>query len=149
LQVALGSAPPTGTGVHVPGDVATAHDWHVPAHAVRQQTPCAHTPVAHSVPSLHAAPGDLSPHEPLLHTDGETQSASAEQVALQTASPHLKGAQEIAAGVTHAPAPSQVDPAVYVVPVAGQVAPAHGVPCGYFWQDPASHMPLVPQVALP
>jgi hypothetical protein len=35
------------------------------------------------------------------------------------------------------------------VPFAGQVAPAHGVPCGYFWQAPASHMPFVPQVALP
>ena len=35
------------------------------------------------------------------------------------------------------------------MPFAGQVAPAHGVPCAYFWQEPASHMPLVPQVVLP
>jgi hypothetical protein len=36
-----------------------------------------------------------------------------------------------------------------VVPFAGQVAAAQGVPCGYFWQAPASHMPFVRQVAPP
>jgi hypothetical protein len=135
--------------VQVPGAVATAHDWQVPAHAVRQQTPCAHTPVAHSVPRLHAAPGDLSPQEPSLHTEGATQSASDVQVALHAAAPHWNGAQEIAAGVTHAPAPSHAEAPVYVVLLAGQVAPAHGVPWGYFWQAPASHMPFVPQLVLP
>jgi hypothetical protein len=93
--------------VHVPGAVETAHDWHVPVHAVRQQTPCAQMPVAHSLPSLQAPPGDLRPHEPLLHTEGETQSASAVHVPLQAEAPHLYGAQEDAAGVTQAPAPSQ------------------------------------------
>jgi hypothetical protein len=149
LHVPLGSAPPRSTGVHVPGAVATAHDWQVPEHAVRQQTPCAQTPVAHALPSLHGAPGDLSPQEPLLHTEGETQSASDAHVALHTESPHLKGAQEVAGGVTHAPAPSHAEAPVAVVPLAGHVAPAQGVPCGYFWQPPASHMPFVPQLALP
>ena len=149
LHVPLGSAPPRSTGEQVPGDVATAHDWHVPVHVVRQQAPCAQMPVAHSVPSLHAAPGDLSPQEPLAHTEGETQSASDLHVALQAESPHWKGAHEVAAGVTQAPAPSHAEAPVYVVPLAGQVAPAHGVPCGYFWQAPASHMPLVPQLVLP
>jgi hypothetical protein len=129
--------------------VGTAHDWQVPVHAVRQQTPCAQKPVAHSVLSLHAAPGDLSPQEPLAHTEGETQSASDLHVALQAESPHWNGAQEVAAGVTHLPAPSHAEAPVNVVPVAGQVAPAQGVPCGYFWQAPASHMPFVPQLALP
>jgi hypothetical protein len=88
LHVPVGSAPPAATGVHVPGAVATAHDMQVPAQAVRQHTPCAQMPVAHSVPSLHTPPGGLRPHEPLLHTDGETQSASAAHVALQTDPPH-------------------------------------------------------------
>jgi hypothetical protein len=135
--------------VHVPGAVETAHDWQVPAHAVRQQTPCAQMPVAHSLPSLHAPPGDLSPQDPLLHTEGETQSASDAHVALQTETPHVKGAQEVAAGVTHAPAPSHAEAPVNVVPLAGQVAAAQGVPCGYFWQPPASHMPFVPQLVVP
>jgi hypothetical protein len=33
--------------------------------------------------------------------------------------------------------------------VVGQVATAQGVPCGYFWQAPASHMPFVPQLEAP
>ena len=114
--------------MHVPGCVGTAHDWQVPVHAVRQQTPCAQKPVAHSVPSLHAAPGDLSPQEPLAHTEGETQSASDLHVALQAESPHWNGAQEVAAGVTHLPAPSQVDWLVKVVVAAGQVGSLHFVP---------------------
>ena len=114
--------------MQVPGDVATAHDWHVPAHAVRQQTPCAQKPLAHSLPSAHVAPGDLRPHEPLLHTEGETQSASAVHVPLQAEAPHLYGAQEDAAGVTQAPAPSQVRPRVSVVAPAGHEAGAQLVP---------------------
>jgi hypothetical protein len=149
LQVPLGSAPFTTTGAQVPADVGIAHDMHVPAHAVWQQTPCAQIPVKHSVPSLHDPPGDLSPQEPLSQVDGATQSASDAQVALQTEVPHLYGAQEVAAGVTHAPAPSQADAPVDVVPLAGQVAAAHGVPCGYFWHAPASHMPFVPHEGAP
>ena len=33
--------------------------------------------------------------------------------------------------------------------MVGQVATAQGVPCGYFWQAPASHMPFVPQLEAP
>jgi hypothetical protein len=89
LHVPVGSAPFTPTGPHVPADVATAQDMHVPAQAVRQQAPCAQMPVAHSMPSPHAAPGGLRPHEPLLQTEGATQSASDAHVALQTDAPHL------------------------------------------------------------
>jgi hypothetical protein len=88
LQVPVGSGPPAATGVQVPGAVPVAHDMQVPAQAVRQHTPCAQTPVAHSVPSLHEPPGGLSPHEPLLQTEGDTQSASAVQIPLQTEPPH-------------------------------------------------------------
>ena len=89
MHVPVGSTPFTGTGPQVPAEVATAHDTHVPAHAVRQQTPCAQMPVVHSVPSPHVAPGDLRPHDPLLQTEGATQSESEVHVALQTEEPHL------------------------------------------------------------
>jgi len=148
-QVPLGSTPFAGTGLHVPGDDATAHDMHVPVHVVRQQTPCAHVPVAHSLPSPHGAPGALRPHEPALQTEGATQSALAVHVALHAEAPHWYGAHAMAAGVTQAPAPSQVDAGVNVAPLAGHVAPPHGVPCGYFWHPPAAHMPLVPHVEVP
>jgi hypothetical protein len=112
LHVPVGSAPFRGTGAQVPADVATAHDMHVPVQAVRQQTPCAQKPLAHSLASPHVAPGDLRPHDPALHTDGARQSASEVHVALHADAPHLYGAHEVAAGVTHAPAPSQLEPGV-------------------------------------
>jgi hypothetical protein len=89
LQVPVGSKPPAETGEHVPGAELSAHDMQVPAHEVRQQTPCAQKPVAHSDPSPHVAPGDLRPHEPPTHNEGATQSASAVHVALHAAAPHL------------------------------------------------------------
>lgn len=89
VHVPVGSEPPAATDTHVPGAVEVAHDMHEAPQAVRQQTPCAQKPAAHSEPSLQAAPGDLSPHEPLTQIEGEAQSASAVQVALQAATPHL------------------------------------------------------------
>jgi len=56
---------------------------------------------------------------------------------------------DVAAGLTQVPAPSQLAPAVNVVPPAGQVAARHDVPWAYFWQAPAAHLPLVPQLAAP
>ena len=52
-------------------------------------------------------------------------------------------------GLTQVPAPSQAAPAVNVVPPDGQLAATHDVPCAYFWQAPAAHLPLVPQLAAP
>jgi len=146
LQLPVGSEPLAATGAHVPSDVFVAHDMHVPPQLVRQHTPWAQKPVAHSEPSLQVAPGDLSPHEPPTHTAGATQSPSAVHVALHAAAPHLYGAHDAEPGVTHVPAPSHVDAGVNVVVPAGQLASLHGAPCGYFWQAPFSHMPLVPHV---
>jgi hypothetical protein len=143
-HVPVGSAPPPGTGVHAPAVAARAHDRHVPVHAVLQQTPCAQKLEAHSLFSAQVAPGDLRPHRPFAQTAGASQSPSTVQVALQATAPQANGKHGIADGVTHAPAPSQVEPGVKVV--EGQVAPAHGVPCAYLWQAPAAHMPFVPQV---
>ena len=36
-----------------------------------------------------------------------------------------------------------------VVPPVGQLAAAHDVPWAYFWQAPAAHLPLLPQLAAP
>jgi hypothetical protein len=104
---------------------------HVPAQAVSQQTPCAQNVEWHSLSSAHVLPSSLRPHEPFVQTAGDAQSASVVQAALQTAAPHSNGKQELAAGVTQAPWPSQVEPGVKVVVFAGQVEPAHAVPTAY------------------
>ena len=116
----------------------------VPVQAVAQQTPWAQMPLAHSGPLAQAAPLDLRPHEPLLQVANGAQSALAAQVALQALAPQANGKQDVAVGVTHVPAPSQVEPAVKVVPLAGQVAASQAVPCWYFSQAPAWHLPSVP-----
>jgi len=136
-------------GVQVPAVAGRAHDMHFEAQAVKQQAPWAQMPLPHSVPSLQTAPGGLKPHEPALQEAGGAQSASAVQDDLQTPEPQAKGAQELDIGVAQVPAPSQVDAGVKVVPAAGQVAPAQGVPGTYFWQAPAWHLPLVPQLVPP
>jgi hypothetical protein len=142
--------PPAAIGVQVPAVAGSAHDIHFEAQAVKQQAPCAQMPLPpHSVPELQTAPGGLRPHEPALQEAGGAQSASAVQDDLQTPVPQANGAQEVDIGVTQEPAPSQVDAGVKVVPVAGQVAPAQGVLCTYFWQAPAWHLPLVPQLVPP
>jgi hypothetical protein len=136
-------------GVQVPACVVRAQDMHLPVQAVEQQAPCEQIPLPHSVPASHTAPSGLSPHEPEMQEAGATQSPSATQLDLQAATPHTKGAQELGVGMTQVPAPSQLEAGVKVVPVLGQVAPAQGVPCTYFWQAPAWHLPLVPQLVPP
>jgi hypothetical protein len=89
VHVPAGSAPPAGTGAHVPSVPESAHDVHAPAQAVRQHTPCAQKPSVHSSPPPQAAPGGLRPHEPLTQVLGAAQSASAVQAALHAAVPHL------------------------------------------------------------
>ena len=87
----------------------------------------------------------MSPHEPPLQNWPAAQSASLAQVDRQALSPQVNGKQEVEAGIAQEPAPSQAPPAVKVVPGAGQLAFAQAVPCGYFWQAPAWHLPSVPQ----
>src|SRR5439155_5650341 len=68
---------PVGTLVHVPRVAASAHDWHVPAHAVPQQAPCSQNPVRHSVAEEQAVPVGFLLQTPITHTLGVVQSASA------------------------------------------------------------------------
>jgi hypothetical protein len=131
LHFPAGSAPPAAIGEQVPAapDADNAHDIQVPLQAVAQQTPCAQTPLLHSVPPEQTAPFVLSPHEPEMQEAGIAQSPSAAQVALQALMPHPNGKQDDEAGTTQVPAPSQVPPGVKVVPLAGQAAPWQAVPC--------------------
>jgi hypothetical protein len=43
-------------GMHVPSAAATSHAWHWPPHAVLQQYPSTHCPLAHSRPRVHGIP---------------------------------------------------------------------------------------------
>jgi hypothetical protein len=115
-----------------PSEPESTHDWQVPAHALSQQTPCAHEPEPHSIPSTHVLPRSFNPHDPFEQTAGAVQSASVVQAFLQTPAPHRNGKHELAPGVTHAPWPSQVEPGVKVVVPAGHVESSQAVPCAYF-----------------
>jgi hypothetical protein len=148
-QAPCGSAAPSGTLLQVPSEVCSAHDWQEPLHAELQHTPCAQNFDRHSEPSAHVLPRPLRPHEPMMQTAGEAQSPAAVQDTLQTFVPQLYGKQELAAGVTQAPLPSHVEPAVKFVVAAGQVESWQSVPFAYFWQAPAWHLPFVPQLAAP
>jgi hypothetical protein len=138
-----------GTGEQVPAVPVSAQDIQVPLHEVPQQIPWAQMVLLHSVPLEQTAPFGLSPHDPPLQEAGIAQSLSVAQVALQAFVPQANGKQEDDAGTPQVPAPSQVPPGVKVVPVAGQVAAWHEVPCWYFSQAPAWHLPSVPQLAAP
>jgi hypothetical protein len=129
LHWPFGSIPPSGTGLQVPSVPASAHETQLPSQAVVQHTPCVQNPLRQSPGSAQLAPGGRRPHEPSSHTLGDAQSASAVQVDLHAAVPHLNGAQDVAGGVTQLPAPSQLDAGVSVTPPAGQLAAPHGVPC--------------------
>ena len=77
---------------------------------------------------MQAWPFPLRPHDPLAQMAGEAQSAFDVQEFLHTPVPHRNGKQVLAAGVTHLPAPSQVDVFVKVVVVDGQVEARQLVP---------------------
>jgi hypothetical protein len=115
--------------LQVPALPGSEHDMHEPVHAVWQQVPCTHRPLPHSPPSPQTAPSGLSPHDPLLHTPGGAQSASAVQIDLHAFAPQRNGKHDVAAGTAHVPAPSHIPPGVMVVVFAGQLASLHGVPC--------------------
>jgi hypothetical protein len=79
---------------------------------------------------------------------GDTQSALAVQAVLHAPVPHMYGLHMLVLGVMQLPLVLQVAVGVSVDPVQEDAAQA--VPDAYFWQAPLpSHLPLVPQVALP
>jgi hypothetical protein len=145
----VGSEPPAATGEQVPGLLVSAQDMHLPVQAVAQQTPWAQVALRQSAPLEQTAPFGLRPQEPPLQVEGAAQSASVVQLDLQALTPQVNGKQEVGMGVVQVPLPSQVAAAVKVVPDIGQVAAAQAVPCGYFWQAPAWHLPSFPHFDAP
>jgi hypothetical protein len=114
--------------MHCPSLPVTAHDWHVPAHAVAQQTPCSQCPEAQSAAAAQAAPGGFGPQLPFTQAAPATQSASPAQVARQfPAAAHRYLPQESEAAGAQIPSPSQRAAWVTVDPVhacGAQIAPA-------------------------
>ena len=112
----------------MPADPISAHDTHVPEHAVEQQTPCAHWFELHSPGIVQAAPLGSLPQLMLMQLFGATQSAAAVvQVVLQAvADAHWKGSHNVLVTERQTPAPSQVRCGVSVDPT--QVPATHCVP---------------------
>lgn len=128
-HVALGSAAPLATLVHVPIDPSSVQDLHFSVHALPQQTPCTQKPDEHSLLSLaQGRPFGFRPQVPLMHTAGAAQSMSLVHELLQAPTPHKNGKHDVAPGVRHVPAPSQVEAAVDVVVPAGHVGSSHDDP---------------------
>src|SRR6476469_8950497 len=103
------SVPPLTTLLHVPGDAVSAQDLQTPVHAVWQQTPCSQKFERHSSCLRQTAPFGLRPQDPFTHTAGDWHWLSAVHDGRHAFAPQVNGKQGFAAGVTHVPAPSQVD----------------------------------------
>jgi hypothetical protein len=98
--------------LQTPREVLSAHDLQVPWQAVWQQMPCSQKLWMHSAAAAQAAPSGLRPQDPFTHTAGYWHMASVVQIGLQRSVAHVYGKQPVAAGVTQAPLPSQVEIAV-------------------------------------
>jgi hypothetical protein len=104
----------------------SAQDLQFELHAVAQQTPCAHTPLVHSVPAEQAVPFVFSVHTPPLQMSGLLQSALVVHDVLQAPVPQMYGLQLEVDPAWQVPVPLQVRVDVRVTPV--QLAAAHWVP---------------------
>ena len=122
------SALPAGTLVQVPALPGTAHERHVPVHAVAQQTPCWQKPELQSSFAPQAAPMGALPQLRAVQTLPELHWASVVQVVRQVPSvPQAKGVHGRPEVGTHVPWPSQREAWVSVEPMhlcGWQVIPA-------------------------
>jgi hypothetical protein len=103
------------------------HAWHVPPHAVAQQTPCAQTFDWQSVSAVHAVPFENLPHLPPPHGFGLTHSAAVVHDVRQAVAPQLYGVHDDCVPGWQRPEPLHVGADVNVEPeqvVAPQVVPA-------------------------
>src|SRR6185436_1039709 len=143
-----GSTPP-GTLMHSPSLPAIAHDLHVPAHAVLQQTPCAQIDDAHSPPAVHAAPGGFGPQLPFTHAAPATQSAAVAQLDRHFPSPpHRYCPHESLLPGVHSPSPSHREACVTVD--AAHACALQIVPVPYTAHRPVpSQKPLRMQPVMP
>lgn len=108
---------PAGTVEQVPPVPVSAHDMQFPAHAVRQQTPCAQNPPLHSLPAVQAAPSGLRPQLDAVQTLPDVQSAPVVQLARQLVPLHTYGAHDCDAPGMQVPVPSQRPASICVEPV--------------------------------
>jgi hypothetical protein len=132
VQSFFGSAPPAGTGEHVPTLPETLQLTHSPPvvaslHAVLQQTPSVQKPLSHCEPAVQAEPGGLRPQELLTQVLGDTQSLSVLQMISHAAELQMKVPHGWSGGVTQVPRPSHVEAGVSDEPVA-QVATLQFLP---------------------
>jgi hypothetical protein len=136
--------------VQVPKVPARPHEAQPPAQAVAQQNPCWQRPEAHWAVDAQTVPSGCSEQVVPLQTLGAVQSALAVQVVLQTllVVSQAKAPHDEVVGGVQVPVPLHSAGGVNTALV--QVAAAHCVPEGYFWQAPAPlQKPLLPQLAAP
>ena len=101
LQPFRGSAAPAATLKHRPGEPGKLQLRQAPLHALSQQTPSMHWLDSQSLGSVHATPGFLFPHVPVVvlfcevatHLWPDSQSASLRHELLQAPFAQRKGAQ--------------------------------------------------------
>jgi hypothetical protein len=138
---------PAGTVAQVPTVPASAHEAHVPAHAVAQQTPCWQKLCAHSPGIVQGWPSASLPQLMLTQLLVVTQSALVAQVVRQVGVVvlHRYGSQSELVTDRQTPAPSHVRCGVSVDPT--QVPAAHCVLVPQKRHAPAPlHIPSVPHV---
>ena len=140
---------PLAALMHWPSLPAIAHDLQVPAQAVVQQTPCAQTVDAHSLPAVHGAPGGFGPQLPFTHAAPATQSAAVAHVDRHLPSPpHRYWPHELLVTAPHSPSPSHSAANVTVDPV--QLGVLQIVPRAYCAHAPVpSQKPSRMQPATP
>ena len=153
MQSFLGSAPPAGTGEHVPTLPATLQLMHKPPvlaslHAELQHTPSVQNLLSHWLLDVQDVPLGLSPHELSTQVLGATQSWSVWQVLSQVAVSGLqmKVPQVTVSGVRQVPRPSHVEAGVEDALVA-QTGSLHWKPSPRSSQSPDLHKPVVPQLS--
>lgn len=112
LQRPAGSDEPSATLVQVPRVLLSAQDWQLPVQALLQQIPWAQKPLRHSAPDEQAAPLLTLPQEFDWQRLGVRHCASVEQALKHLLPLQTYGLQGSASGVTHRPAPSQLEPGV-------------------------------------
>ena len=149
-QSFLGSAPPAGTGEHVPALPETLQLMHKPPvvaslHALSQQIPSVQKLLEHCDPAVQLAPFALRPHELFTQVLGATQSASVLQLLSQAAELQINVPHGLTGGVTQAPCPSQAEAGVTDEAVA-QTAFLQLSPLAKLAHAPALHKPVVPQL---
>ena len=94
--------------------LAVVQAWHVPVHAVSQQTPSAQWPLAQSVSTLQPRPLAFTPHEPLLQGMGALHCAELVQLVKHAVAPQRKGAQSVVVPALQTPIPLHVAAVVWL-----------------------------------